>query len=162
VTRSAISRSPTPGWRRNRHLLFKMVVWRRVESSWRVADQLDGTLRCRAATSCWRISSPKPGSDGVAKNPRRPTASPPPSRHTLPAGYRVTSTLVLGGLHHEYGLKREAAWRRIEFLRTTSRSRKPEVAPICCFSCRRESWLRCRWFEYFYHAGVCDRGETRL
>ncbi len=30
-------------------------------------------------------------------------------RHKLPVGYRVTSALVLGGLHHEYGLKKEAA-----------------------------------------------------
>jgi putative transposase len=30
-------------------------------------------------------------------------------RHKLPAGYRVTSTPVLGGLHHEYSLKKEAA-----------------------------------------------------
>lgn len=27
----------------------------------------------------------------------------------LPTGYRVASTPVLGGLHHEYGLKKEAA-----------------------------------------------------
>jgi putative transposase len=30
-------------------------------------------------------------------------------RHKLPAGCRVTSTLVLGGLHHEYRLEKEAA-----------------------------------------------------
>ena len=30
-------------------------------------------------------------------------------RHVLPAGYRVKSTLVLGGLHHEYSLEKEAA-----------------------------------------------------
>jgi putative transposase len=29
-------------------------------------------------------------------------------QHNLPAGYRVTSMPILGGLHHEYGLKREA------------------------------------------------------
>ncbi len=29
--------------------------------------------------------------------------------HQLPSGYGVTCTLVLGGLHHEYGLKKEAA-----------------------------------------------------
>ena len=43
--------------------------------------------------------------------PEPPQAKVPASAHghTLPAGYRVTSTLVLGGLYHEYGLKREAA-----------------------------------------------------
>jgi hypothetical protein len=37
----------------------------------------------------------------------------------LPAGYRVRSTPVLGGLHREYYLEKEAAWRRTEFLRRT-------------------------------------------
>jgi hypothetical protein len=32
-----------------------------------------------------------------------------PHRHKLPPGYRVTSRAVLGGLHHEYGLQKEAA-----------------------------------------------------
>jgi transposase InsO family protein len=38
-------------------------------------------------------------------------ATPPASvhRHRLPIGYRVISTPVLGGLHHEYGLEKEAA-----------------------------------------------------
>jgi hypothetical protein len=56
------------------------------------------------------------------------TASDHPSklkgyRHQLPADYRVTSTAVLGGLHHEYGLEKEAASRGIEFLRTTGLKR---------------------------------------
>jgi putative transposase len=32
-----------------------------------------------------------------------------PHRHKMPTGYRVTSTPVFGGLHHEYGLDKEAA-----------------------------------------------------
>ena len=32
-----------------------------------------------------------------------------PHRHKLPDGYRITSTPILGGLHHEYGLEKEAA-----------------------------------------------------
>jgi transposase InsO family protein len=32
-----------------------------------------------------------------------------PHRHKLPIGYQVTSTPILGGLHHEYGLEKEAA-----------------------------------------------------
>jgi hypothetical protein len=30
-------------------------------------------------------------------------------RHSLPVGYRVVKRSVLGGLHHEYGLVKEAA-----------------------------------------------------
>ena len=43
--------------------------------------------------------------------PEPPQAQVPasPHRHKLPSGYRVTSTPVLAGLHHEYGLKKEAA-----------------------------------------------------
>jgi transposase InsO family protein len=43
--------------------------------------------------------------------PEPPQAKVPASihRHVLPAGYRVVSTPVLGGLHHEYGLEKEAA-----------------------------------------------------
>jgi putative transposase len=43
--------------------------------------------------------------------PEPPQAEVPASyrKHKLPAGYRVTSTLVLGGLHHEYRLEKEAA-----------------------------------------------------
>jgi putative transposase len=32
-----------------------------------------------------------------------------PHRHKLPTGYRATARPVLGGLHHEYGLEKEAA-----------------------------------------------------
>ena len=43
--------------------------------------------------------------------PEPPQAQVPASvhRHVLPAGYRVVSTPVLSGLHHEYGLEKEAA-----------------------------------------------------
>ena len=36
-----------------------------------------------------------------------------PRRHKLPEGYRVTSTPVLGGLHHEYGLEKEATFQAL-------------------------------------------------
>ncbi len=43
--------------------------------------------------------------------PEPPQAKVPASvdRHKIPEGYRVTSTPVLGGLHHEYGPGKEAA-----------------------------------------------------
>ena len=41
--------------------------------------------------------------------PPQATAPTGPHRHKLPDGYRVTAKPVLGGLHHEYGLKKEAA-----------------------------------------------------
>jgi putative transposase len=43
--------------------------------------------------------------------PERSQAKVPGSghRHELPNGYRVTSRSVLEGLHHEYGLEKEAA-----------------------------------------------------
>ena len=43
--------------------------------------------------------------------PEPPQAQVPagPHRHTLPIGCRVTSRPVLGGLHQEYGLEKEAA-----------------------------------------------------
>ena len=33
-------------------------------------------------------------------------------RHKFPCGYRIRSTSILGGLHHEYRLEKEASWRR--------------------------------------------------
>ena len=43
--------------------------------------------------------------------PAPPQAKVPagPHRHKLPDVYRVTSTPVLGGLHHEYWLEKKAA-----------------------------------------------------
>lgn len=43
--------------------------------------------------------------------PEPPQAKVPagPHRHKLPEGHGVKSTPVLGGLHHEYSLEREAA-----------------------------------------------------
>jgi putative transposase len=43
---------------------------------------------------------PEPNQDGVPASDHR---------HKLPAGYRVMKTSVLGGLHHEYRLVKEAA-----------------------------------------------------
>jgi hypothetical protein len=43
---------------------------------------------------------PEPMSDEVPSNEHR---------HSLPIGYRVVKKSVLGGLHHEYGLMKEAA-----------------------------------------------------
>ena len=43
--------------------------------------------------------------------PEPPQAKVPASvhKHKLPVGFRVSSKRVLGGLHHEYGLEKEAA-----------------------------------------------------
>ena len=43
---------------------------------------------------------PEPNQDSVPASDHR---------HKLPAGYRVVKTSVLGGLHHEYRLMKEAA-----------------------------------------------------
>ena len=43
---------------------------------------------------------PEPMTDQVPSNQHR---------HSLPIGYQVVNRSVLGGLHHEYGLKKEAA-----------------------------------------------------
>jgi putative transposase len=43
--------------------------------------------------------------------PEPPQAKIPATvpRHELPVGFRLKSTPVLGGLHHQYGLGKEAA-----------------------------------------------------
>ena len=41
--------------------------------------------------------------------PRQANAPAGPHRHKLPVGFRATAKAVLNGLHHEYGLKKEAA-----------------------------------------------------
>jgi hypothetical protein len=54
---------------------------------------------------------------GIMRTPLGPGIPEPPQakvpasvhRHKLPTGYRVRSTAVLGGLHHEYRLEKEAA-----------------------------------------------------
>ena len=64
--------------------------------------------------------------------PDPPQAKVPasPHRHSLPSGYRVTSTPVLGGLHHEYGLEKEALSVGPIFLRNTAGALvKKQVAP---------------------------------
>ena len=43
---------------------------------------------------------PEPKSEHVTSNEHR---------HRLPVGYRVVKRSVLGGLHYEYGLVKEAA-----------------------------------------------------
>jgi hypothetical protein len=43
---------------------------------------------------------PEPTSERVPPNPHR---------HSLPVGYRMVKRSALGGLHHEYGLVKEAA-----------------------------------------------------
>src|SRR5713101_6889819 len=50
-------------------------------------------------------------------------------RHQLPAGYRVVKDSVLGGLHHEYRLVKEAAKGRVFFLRTTAINYAPITSP---------------------------------
>ena len=47
--------------------------------------------------------------DRIAARHRSAIAAPGTDRHKLPAGYRVVKTSVLGGLHHEYRLVKEAA-----------------------------------------------------
>jgi transposase InsO family protein len=41
-------------------------------------------------------------------------------RHKLSLGHRVMKAPILAGLHHEYRLEKEAAWRRTRFLRSTA------------------------------------------
>jgi hypothetical protein len=53
---------------------------------------------------------PEPNQDGVPASDHR---------HKLPVGYRLVTTSLIGGLHHEY-LLNEAAQRGFSFLRTTA------------------------------------------
>ncbi len=46
---------------------------------------------------------------GIPEGSARDVLVGEPNRHLLPAGCRVTATPILGGLHHEYCLERQAA-----------------------------------------------------
>ena len=45
---------------------------------------------------------------GIPESPPKKERLPPTHRHWLPAGYRIVKRPVLGGLHHEYLLKKAA------------------------------------------------------
>ena len=47
-------------------------------------------------------------------------------RHSLPVGYRLVKRSLLGGLHYEYGLVEEAAWKRIS---SPGIHRRPSLSP---------------------------------
>jgi transposase InsO family protein len=53
----------------------------------------------------WPHSALGPG----IPEPNQASVPDGPHRHALPAGFRVASKPVLGGLHHEYSLEKEAA-----------------------------------------------------
>jgi len=61
--------------------------------------------------SGWVITIVKvhtPASDPGIPDPPSERMTAPSHRHRLPVGHRVSSTSILGGLHHEYRLEPEA------------------------------------------------------
>jgi hypothetical protein len=74
--------------------------------------------------------------------------------HRLPSGYRVVTTPILGGLHHEYGLEANAVWIAVhEELRRTALSRSLLSADPSLSASKSKyrsvsivpSWLRYVW-----------------
>jgi len=63
---------------------------------------------CKVCGVCYNRLAHMSLGPGVPKS-RRTLPFPNDRRHVLPDGHRVTSTPVLGGLHHEYFLESVAA-----------------------------------------------------
>ncbi len=83
----------------------------RGQSSPGVSGFPDPTQRTPFADDCQRVGNPlQPGeASQLIPEPSQESVPASDQRHKLPAGYRVGKTPVLGGLHHEYHLVKEAA-----------------------------------------------------